>query len=220
MAINEKDFIELEFTGKVKDGEVFDSNIEEDIKKAGLGIEAKPFVFAVGEGMFLKSIEDFLVGKEMGRHRIELPPERAFGKRDARLIMRIPLKVFREQRISPVQGGVFNFDGRLAKILAVSGGRVMADFNNPIAGKDVIYDLNVKRKVEDINEKIKSFVNFLFKRDFSFEISGKKLVLTVDPGFGKFAELFREKFMDLFGLELEAKEKENDGKNSPENNQL
>ena len=33
MALQKKDFIEIEFTGKVKDGEVFDSNIKEDLKK-------------------------------------------------------------------------------------------------------------------------------------------------------------------------------------------
>ena len=63
MELRKRDFIELEFTGKLKDGEIFDSNIREDLEKLHSGhgheIESKPFVLCVGEQMFLKSIEEF-----------------------------------------------------------------------------------------------------------------------------------------------------------------
>ena len=45
-------------------------------------IEAEPFIFCLGEGMFLPGIEDFLIGKEIGEYEVELPPEKAFGKRN------------------------------------------------------------------------------------------------------------------------------------------
>ena len=159
MTLNKGDFIEIEFTGKLKDGEVFDSNMKEELEKLHAGhdhpIETKPLVFCLGEQMFLKAIDDFLIGKEIGKYEIPLSPEKAFGLRNQKLIMKIPSKVFREQKINPVQGEVFNFDGRLAKILSISGGRIIADFNNPLAGKEVVYKLIVKRKVDDIKEKIK-----------------------------------------------------------------
>ncbi len=149
MPFKKSDFIEIEFTGRVKNGEIFDSNIKEDLEKLHSGhshaLETKPFVLCLGEQMFLKSIEDFLIGKDIGKYEIELSPEKAFGRREPKLIMRIPMKIFREQKINPVQGEVFNFDGKPAKILAVSGGRVMADFNSPLAGKEVIYQLRVNR---------------------------------------------------------------------------
>jgi FKBP-type peptidyl-prolyl cis-trans isomerase 2 len=72
--------------------------------------------------------------------------------------------------VRPIPGYVFNFDGKLAKILSANGGRVRVDFNNPLAGKTVIYSLNVKRVVSDLNEKIKSLNEFLFQREFSFKL--------------------------------------------------
>ena len=63
MVLEKKDFIEIEFTGKtLNDGKVFDSNIKENLEKLHTGhnhsIEAKPFIFALGQGMFLKGIDD------------------------------------------------------------------------------------------------------------------------------------------------------------------
>jgi FKBP-type peptidyl-prolyl cis-trans isomerase 2 len=206
MALKKKDFIELEFTGRVKGGEIFDSNIAEDIKKAGLGIEPKPFIFSLGEDMFLKAIDEFLIGKEKGKYSLELPPEKAFGKRDSKLIMKIPLSVFAEQKVNPVHGAVFNFDGRIAKIIAVSGGRVIADFNNPLAGREVVYDLEVKRVVQDLNEKVRAFISFLFRRDIDFEVAEGKIILKIEPQLGKFAGMFGQKFKEVFGMDLEVKE--------------
>jgi len=223
MTLQKKDFIEIEFTGKTKEGEIFDSNIKEDLQKANLNLEPKPFIFCLGEGMFLQSVDDFLIGKEIGGYKLELEPEKAFGKRNAKLIQMIPSKIFREHKTNPVQGATFNFDGRPGKILSVSGGRILVDFNNPIAGKDVIYHIKVVRKLENQDEKIKSLVEFLFRRDFKFEVkdtlkgtpnegartsneASKKLILHVDKGFKQFVELFHEKFKDILNLDLEAVE--------------
>jgi len=105
-----------------------------------------------------------------------LSPENAFGNRDSKLIQLIPMKIFREQRLNPIPGVMFNFDGRVAKVLSVSGGRVIADFNNPIAGKSVVYEVNILRKVDDENEKVRSLMDFLFRRIFDFEIKDKKIL--------------------------------------------
>lgn len=204
--ISRKDFIEIRFTGRVKDGDVFDSNIEEDIKNSNLNLKAKPFIFCLGEGMFLKGVDDFLIGKDIGSYEIELEPEKAFGNRDSKLIQMIPMRIFNEQKLNPVPGAMFNFDGRMAKILTVSGGRVMADFNNPLAGKIVVYNIKVLRRIENISEKIKGFNEFLFRKDFKFEIKNKKLVIEVDKPLVQFVEMFKDRFKKIFNLDLEVKE--------------
>ncbi len=208
MELKKKDFIEIEFTGKTKEGEIFDSNIKEDLAKSNLNVKPKPFVFCIGEGMFLPGIENFVIGKDIGEYKIELEAKDAFGPRDAKLIQMVPMKVFHEQKINPIQGSMFNFDGKIAKILTVSGGRVMVDFNNPIAGKDVTYDLKVLRKLDDVNEQLKAFNEFLFKKDFKAEIQDKKIILTVEKPMVKFVELFKDKFKDIFGKDIEIKEVE------------
>jgi FKBP-type peptidyl-prolyl cis-trans isomerase SlyD len=206
MVLKKKDFIEIEFIGRLNDGEIFDSNVKEHLKKINSSAEPKPFIFCLGEGMFLKGIEDFLIGKEIKEYKIELSPEKAFGKRESNLVKMIPLKIFIEQKINPIPGVTFNFDGKIAKILTVSGGRVMVDFNNPLAGKEVTYEIKILRKIEDINEKIKAFINFLFKKDLKFEIKEKNLIVEVEKSLSEFIKMFKDKFKELFELDLEVKE--------------
>jgi FKBP-type peptidyl-prolyl cis-trans isomerase 2 len=208
MPLQKNDFIEIEFTGRIKDGEVFDSNIPEELKKLNSNQEAKSFIFSLGQGMFLKGAEEFIIGKEIGNYEVDLKPENAFGLRNPSFIQMIPLKVFIEHRINPIPGAVLTFDNKLGKVLTVSGGRIMVDFNNPLAGKEVVYKIKILRKIDDINEKVKSLNEFLFRKDFKFEITDKKLILEVDKGFKSFVELFKDKFKDILGLELEVKEVE------------
>ena len=213
MTLKKNDFVEIEFTGKTTDGEIFDSNIESDLKKVNLNLEPKPFTFCLGEGMFLKGIDEFLIGKKEGKYNIELKPENAFGKRNPKLIQMMPLKIFKDHKThAPIPRAMFQFDGKIGKILTVSGGRVLVDFNNPLAGKDVVYNVNVLKKVDKLEEKIKALNEFFFKKNFEFEIKEKKLILKTDEGFKQFAELFKDKYNELFGLNLEVIEK-----NSEEN---
>ncbi len=208
MELQKRDFIEIEFAGRIKDGEVFDSNVKKDLEKLNPEINPKPLVFCLGEGMFLKGVDDFLIGKDLGKYKIELPPEKAFGSRMPEFVQRIPIKIFKTQNINPFPGAVFNFDGRIAKILAVSGGRVIADFNNPLAGKNVVYEVNVLRKIDDLNEKVKSFIGFLFRRELPFSIQNNKIIIEVEKGMSKFVEMFKEKFKDIFNMDLDIKETE------------
>ncbi len=214
MVIKKKDFIEIEFTGKEKDGNIFDSNVEKELEKIDSNIQPKPFVFCLGEGMFLKAIEDFLINKEIGKYEIELPPEKAFGKRNPNLVQMVPIKIFKEQKVAPTPGAMFVFDGKPAKILTVSGGRVIADFNNPLAGKTVIYDINVKRKVDNLNEKTKSLIDFFFKKELQFQVKDKKIILQVEKSLEDYAKMFKDKFKDILGFELEIKEIDNPIKKS------
>ena len=206
MTFQKKDFIEIEFTGKVKDGGIFDSNIKEDLEKLNPGAKPKPFVFCLGEGMFLKGIDEFLIGKEIGKYNIELSPEKAFGPRVPSFIQMVPMKIFQNQNVRPYPGAVFNFDGRIAKILSVSGGRVTADFNHPLAGKNLVYEIKVLRQVENLDEKLKSFIEFIFRRELKFSVEGKKLIIEVEKELAKFVEMFKDKFKEIFDLDLEVKE--------------
>lgn len=212
MTLKNKDFIEIEFTASTKEGNVFDSNKKEELEKLHQGhdheIETKPFVFSLGQDMFIKGVDEFLIGKDLGEYKINLSPEKAFGKRDPKLIQMTNPKVFKEQKLNPFPGATFNFDGRIGRVLTVSGGRIMIDFNNPLAGKEVIYNVNVKRVLTDLNEKIKSFIDFIFRKDFKFEVKEKNLIIHAEKGMKQFIELFKDKFKELFNLDLKVEEAE------------
>jgi FKBP-type peptidyl-prolyl cis-trans isomerase 2 len=206
MALQKKDFIEIEFTGKIPDGEVFDSNIKKDIENAELKTQAKPFIFSLGQGMFLKGVDDFLIGKEVGKtYEIKLKAKDAFGLRDPNLVKVMPMTLFKQHKLNPFPGAVFNFDGRLAKVLSVSGGRVRVDFNNLLAGKDVEYKVKVLRKIDNIDEKAKAFIQFLFRKDFKFQIKDKKITIGVEKPLVKFVEMFKDKFKEVLDLDLQVK---------------
>jgi len=206
MFLEKKDFIEIEFTGKIKDGEVFDSNIKDELEKLNTKEEAKPLVICLGEGIFLKGVEDFLIGKRIGEYNIELSPENAFGLRDSSLVQIIPSRVFTSQNLNPIPGAVFNMDGRIAKVLSYSGGRVVVDFNNPLAGKYVEYTVKILRKIEDLDEKIKTVLQILFKKDLKYSLNDKKIIVYVEKNLLNFVSIFKEKFKEMLDLELEFKE--------------
>ncbi len=202
MGLNKKDFVKIEFTGRTKEGDVFDSNVKEILEKTNVKGYPKPFVFCLGEGMFIKGIDEFLIGKDVGEYDVSLKPEEAFGKRDPKLIQMIQKKEFIKHNLNPIPGAVFNFDGKIAKVLTVSGGRVMIDFNNPLAGKEVDYKIKVLEKVEDLNEKIEALNDFLFRKNFEFEIKDKKLIMKVPKEAVKFVEMFKDKYKEILNLNL------------------
>jgi len=202
MALKKGDFIEIKFTGRIKGGKIFDSNIKEDLASAKIQGNPSGFVFAVDEGMFVKGVDKFLVGKELGEYNIELKPEDAFGKRNPKLIQMVPLRNFIESKMNPIPGAMFNFDGRLAKILTVSGGRVMVDFNNPIAGKEVEYKIIIEKVIDDVKQKVDALNDFFFRKSFESEVKGDEVTLKVPKGMFQFVEMFKEKYEAILGLKL------------------
>jgi len=209
MKLEKGDFIEIEFTGKVKDGEVFDSNI----KGSSEGEKSRNFIYSLGGGMFLEALDNFLIGKEPSEYEIALKPKEAFGERNSSLVKLIPTTVFRKQKINPMPGDVLDFDGKMGKILSVSSGRNLVDFNNPLAGKDVEYKINVLRKVEEMSEKVESLNKFFFNKKLKFEIKDKKLIFEVDKKLIPLINLFHEKYKDLLGIDLEVSELVEESKN-------
>jgi FKBP-type peptidyl-prolyl cis-trans isomerase 2 len=208
--LKKNDFIELEYVGKIKDtGLVFDTNIEQEAKKINIDIKTRPFIICIGQNMILQSIDEFLIGKQIGKYTLELPPEKAFGKRNRALIKTMPLSVFRQHNIQPQAGMIFTFDNLLGKISAISGGRVIVDFNNPVAGKEVVYELNIKKKITKQEEKIKSLMSIFFKKEFPFSVDNKKLVIKAPGEMKNFIKLFKDKFKEILNLELEIEENNN-----------
>ena len=208
--VAKKDFVELEFLGRnLTNNEVFDTNITEEAKKIDLKLGGKPLIICIGESMVVKGFDEALEGKEVGKkYSVKLSEDKAFGKRDKKLIQLIPLKMFLAQKIMPEPGMVLALDNNLVRIVSVSGGRVMVDFNNPLAGKEIEYEFTIKRKVSDNKEKINAVQRFFFGQEFEFDIdeSSKKAVFK-DLKLMPVLNAFAPKFKDLLGLTVEILEK-------------
>ena len=210
MQIKKNDFIEIEFTGKAND-EIFDTTNKKEAGQMNSEIDIKnikPIIVSVGNQMLLKGFDDELEGKEIGKkYSIHILPEKAFGKRDPSMIKTMPMRVFREKNMNPVPGMVLQLDNYIAKVLSVSGGRVIVDFNNPLAGKEIDYNFKIIKKIDNINDKINSLQDFFFKQRFEFNINEKdKKVIFKDEKIKPLVKMFNQKFKDMIGFDFEVEE--------------
>ena len=183
--INKNDFVEIDFTARVKDGEIFDTSRKEDAEKAGLDKNKCELLnICLGQGMIVKGFDDSIEGKEIGKaYKIELNPEDAFGKREVQLVKTFPAKIFTSKGMMPQPGMMYSFDNAMARVVSVSGGRVIVDFNNPLSGKIIAYDFIIKRKIDDPKEKIiidYSKLSYLSLNDLIESIS-HEVVHALDP---------------------------------------
>ena len=205
--IQKNDFIEIEFSGYLLDGTMFDTNNEKIAKENNLDIKNSERIFCVGQGFLVKGFDDALISKEIGKeYEIELAPNEAFGKRLPNLIKTMPIAAFHKHEINPAPGMSFFLDQYFVRISAVSGGRVITDFNNPLAGKQIKYKFRIIRKITDINEKIKALMRLFYKHEFEFSIDDKKLIINAKDI--PFIEQTRQKWHEILGLEIDLKVKE------------
>ena len=163
MAVNDGDFVRVNFTGKIKEtDEVFDTTYDEIAQEAGIFDENKtykPIPIVVGGNHLLPAIEEAIKGLEAGDAKhVEVDSDDAFGPRDPKMIQLVPMKEFKKQGMTPYPGMRISAGEGTGKILTVNGGRVKVDFNHELAGKDLVYDVEVCEIIEDNEEKIKSMI--------------------------------------------------------------
>ena len=157
------DFLKIDYIGKVKDtGFIFDLTSEEIAKKEKIyrdGDEYKPAVMVVGGGHVLRGLDSQLEGAEVGKKiTVEVKSDDAFGPRDAEKVMLVPQSIFNKQKINPMPGMPVKIGGKDGIVQTVSAGRVRVDFNHPLSGKLLEYDVTVIEKITDKTEQIKSLV--------------------------------------------------------------
>lgn len=180
LIIKKGDFVELEYTGKLKEGNViFDTTDENAAKDNKIHQEGKSYgsvIICVGENQIIKGLDKELEGNETERtYTLELEPEDAFGKKDTKLIQLISTSKFLKHNIQPIPGLQVNIDGVIGIVKSVSGGRTLVDFNHPLAGKTVIYDVKVDKIVREDEKKLKSYLKLsLDIEDAKIEIEGNK----------------------------------------------
>ncbi len=114
---------------------------------------AGPATLSLGNGQLAAALEQRLVGLAEGaRESFELPPGDAFGPRSEALLQRVSLRLLREHvdadaswspgdvlRLpAPDSGG-----GRAGVVCAADDDALLVDFNHPLAGRAVRFDVHV-----------------------------------------------------------------------------
>ena len=182
--IKKGDFIEIEFVGRLKlTNQIFDLTDENLAKQNNVHnpkIKYGPQIVCIGQNQLVKGLDEFLIDKELKEYKVELTPEQAFGPKNPKLIKIVSMSAFKDQNVKPFPGLQLNIDGLFAMVKTVSGGRIVLDFNHPLAGRDVIYEIKILRKVTDIKEKLKSIFLNAFNKEFKFDIKDNKLIIKED----------------------------------------
>ena len=164
MALHKGDFILIDHVAKVKEtGEVFDTTIEETAKKEHLYKEDEiyePKLVVIGEGWVLKTLDESLTKIEITKKTpIEIPPKKAFGERDPEKIKRVSLRNLTAKGITPNLGMRVEYNGKMATIRTIGAGRVLLDFNPPLAGKTLIYEVTIQKKLTTKKQKIAALIH-------------------------------------------------------------
>lgn len=180
--VKKGDFVEIEYVGRVKENrQIFDLTNEETAKKEKIyqqGDEYRPAVAVIGAGHLLKGLDDQLENLEIGKKTtLDVKSGSAFGARNPELITLVPKNIFKKQKVEPFPGLPVNIGGQRGTVLTVSGGRVNVDFNHPLAGKDLEYELTILKKITDTKEQIKSLFKIHLPKskpeDLQIEIKDK-----------------------------------------------
>lgn len=187
MPLKKGDFILINYTAKVKEtNEVFDTTIEETAKKERLHKEGEiyePKLVVIGEGWMLKALDESLTTMKLNKAKsVEIPPEKAFGPRDPEKLKRVPLKHLTAKGTTPAIGMRIDYNGKMATVRSIGAGRVLLDFNPPLAGKTLIYEVTVNKKLKTNEEKIAALIHrrILVVEESKFKFAIQEKTLTID----------------------------------------
>jgi FKBP-type peptidyl-prolyl cis-trans isomerase 2 len=134
--INESSTVTVNYTGKLEDGSIFDSSMTEG---------REPLVATLGQGQLIRGFEQGLLEMQVGdKKTVEIDPIDAYGDVNEGMVQEVPKdRVPQEVEVGHVLQaetpmGVVNFN-----VLEVKDETVVLDANHPLAGKKLIFDLEV-----------------------------------------------------------------------------
>ena len=163
-AIEKGDFIVINYVGRVKETrDVFDTTFDDLAKNEKLYKEGEiyePKLVVVGEGWVLKALDESMLNFKVKKaSSVEIPPEKAFGARDPEKVRMVGLRRLISRGVTPKVGMRVEVDGKLATVRTMGSGRVQLDYNPPLAGKTLVYDITIEKKLETKLEKIAALIH-------------------------------------------------------------
>ena len=180
--VKKGDLVKLEYTGRLaKTGQVFDTTDEAIAKKAGIWEPSSiygPKHALFGSGAIIPGMEEAVLQSQLGKSEdFVIEPKQAFGERDNELVRMIAEKEFRKQQVRPAPGMLLTLDGAIARVKSVTSGRVVIDYNHPLAGEQVVYSIKVHEVITDDRKKIEAILSAnSLSGDISQGTGGKLIV--------------------------------------------
>ncbi|WP_031427974.1 peptidylprolyl isomerase [Flavimarina sp. Hel_I_48] len=135
--VKAEDTVQVHYTGKLENGQVFDSSVDRD-----------PLEVKLGQGQLIPGFEKGLIDMKVKEKKtVTIPHSEAYGEVRQDLFQEIP-KSELPSEITPEKGmGLVakNPDGteRQLRVAQVKKDSIIIDANHPLAGQDLIFDLEV-----------------------------------------------------------------------------
>ncbi|MEP6261862.1 MAG: peptidylprolyl isomerase [Gillisia sp.] len=135
--VKQNDTVKVHYTGKLADGQVFDTSEGKE-----------PIEFTLGEGQLIPGFENGLIDMKLNEKKtINIPVDQAYGQPREDLVQEIDKSQLPPEIAPEVGMGLVSKtpDGREMNLLVaeVKENSIVVDGNHPLAGKDLIFDLEV-----------------------------------------------------------------------------
>ena len=127
--------ISLEYTLKLDDNQVFDTNVGK-----------APFTYTQGTHQIIRGVENAVEGMTVGEAKhVEVPPADGYGSKDLTAVQEVPKTNVPEaiQVGAQLQGKTAS--GKVVRpiVKEIKADTVVLDWNHPLAGKTLFFDLKV-----------------------------------------------------------------------------
>lgn len=129
--------IKVHYTGKFEDGTVFDTSADRD-----------PLEFTIGRGQLIPGFEQAVIGMSPGESKtVNIPAGEAYGQHNAEMLTEVDRSQFPAD-LNPEVGQQLQLnrsDGQtvVVTVASVSESTVTLDANHHLAGKDLIFDIQL-----------------------------------------------------------------------------
>ncbi len=136
--VKANDTVKVHYTGKLADGQVFDSSVE----------RGEPIEFTMGQGQLIPGFEKGLIDMKVNEKKtINIPKEEAYGEPREELVQEVQKSQLPEEIKPEVGMGLVSKspDGQEMNLVVkdVKDETIVVDGNHPLAGKDLVFDLEV-----------------------------------------------------------------------------
>jgi peptidylprolyl isomerase len=133
-AIAEGDRVKLHYTGRLEDGTEFDSS---------LGRE--PLEFVAGSQELIPGVSRGVIGMDVGEKKtVTCPPAEAYGERHEGLEFKVERsQIPEEAAVGAVLGLEAEGQQMRALLVELSDDHAVLDANHPLAGKTLVFDLEI-----------------------------------------------------------------------------
>jgi FKBP-type peptidyl-prolyl cis-trans isomerase 2 len=131
------DTVRVHYHGRLTSGETFDSSAERD-----------PLEFELGSGQVIAGFDNGVAGMSVGEKKtIQIPFAEAYGPRNESMIIDMPKERFPQDMELELGMPLMMSDGQgqnlQVSVTAIHDTSVTLDANHPLAGKDLIFDLEL-----------------------------------------------------------------------------